>query len=198
MRRLLLVFLLIGLPLVPARADALTLRDIVDLSKAGLGDEVLLALLEVDPTVFSIDTATLKWLKESGVSQKVIIAMIRSGRTPPPPLPEPIAAPEPEPVQQPPQVVVIDHREPEVREVIVPVYVPVVRHVRGSDRSFSGQLSPTQTRFIPTTGLSAPPPPPPVYWGSGGKLRPDAWKPTPTPAVPDRKPDGKPDRKERQ
>ena len=83
MRRLILL-LLVLLPLTPARADALTIRDIVELSRAGLGDDVLLALIEVDRSVFNIDTATLKSLKEAGVSERVIVAIVRSGRTPPP------------------------------------------------------------------------------------------------------------------
>ena len=41
------------------RAGAVTLKDIVDLTKAGLGDEVLLALIEVDGGVFDVDAATL-------------------------------------------------------------------------------------------------------------------------------------------
>ena len=182
MRRWLVVLLVI-LPLFPARGNALTLRDVVDLSKAGLGEDVLLALIEVDPSVFAIDTATLKTLKEAGVSQKVIIAMIRSGRTPPPP-PEPAMVQDPIP-QPEPQVIVIEHHDPQpTREVLVPVpiymptwlnrtyyAVPVTHHSRS-------------TRFIPTTGLSAPPPlpttEPPGFRGPGGKPRPDA----PWPAKP--------------
>jgi len=184
MRRLVPLFVLTLLSLLPAPAYALTIRDIVDLSRAGLGEEVLLALLEVDPSVFSIDTATLKALKEAGVSQRVIVAMIRSGRTPPPAPAEPIPVPtnvaKPEPASQPSQVIVIDHHDaPQVREVVVPVYVPVRRTYARASVSEETH----RTRFIPTTGLSAPPPPPPVYWGFGGKLRPDAWQPTPAPTV---------------
>ena len=142
MRRLVYVFVAL-LAMSAARAEALTIRDVVELTRAGLGDDVLLALIEVDPSVFPIDTETLKYLKESGVSQRVIVAMVRSARTPPPPVaPEPfitqVAPQAPEP-----QVVVIDHHEPErVREVpvAVPVYIPVVqrsrisRHVGRVDR----------------------------------------------------------------
>jgi len=66
--------------LLPARADALTVRDVVELTRAGLGEEVLLALIEVDRSVFPIDAATLKELKVNGVSERVIAAMVRSGR----------------------------------------------------------------------------------------------------------------------
>ncbi|MEO7270394.1 MAG: hypothetical protein ABI211_00150, partial [Vicinamibacterales bacterium] len=49
--------------LVSTAAQAVTLKDIVDLSKAGLGDEVLLALIDVDGGVFDVDPLTLKSLK---------------------------------------------------------------------------------------------------------------------------------------
>ena len=59
------------------RAEAISVRDIIELSKAGLSDPVLLALIEVDRSVFVIDTATIRKLKDAGVSDTVIIAMIR-------------------------------------------------------------------------------------------------------------------------
>jgi hypothetical protein len=56
------------------------LKDIVDLTKAGLGDEVLIALIDVDGGVFDVDAATLSRLKAAGVSEKVIVALVkRSG-----------------------------------------------------------------------------------------------------------------------
>ena len=54
------------LTLSPVRADALTVRDVLELTRAGLGDEVLLALIDVDRSVFPIDAATLKCLKDAG------------------------------------------------------------------------------------------------------------------------------------
>ena len=61
-------------------AQALTIRDVIELTRAGLTDEVLIALIEVDAGVFATDTATLKSLKEAGVSERVMVALIRSGR----------------------------------------------------------------------------------------------------------------------
>src|SRR5690242_10754125 len=114
MRRIAPFFVVLFLTFLPARADALTVRDVVELTRAGLGEEVLLALIEVDRSIFPIDAATIKELKANGVSERVITAMVRSGREVPPP--EPVAA-DPEPVPAPqPQVIVIEHREaPEVR-----------------------------------------------------------------------------------
>ena len=202
MRRLVLVAAIIAFPLLPTRADALTVRDVVELTHAGLGDEVLLALIEVDPSVFPIDADTIKRLKSEGVSERVIVAMVRSARTVTPPLTEAAVeaqavAPAPEP-----QVVVIDHHdEPAVREVpvAIPVYVPyVVRsrhdtrviHDTRADRDARAAHADEHVTVVPTlTGL--PPSadhtrvkqPEPQYWGFGGKLRPDAWQPTPDPST---------------
>jgi hypothetical protein len=173
MRRFVLILGILLTPLV-ANAQTITVRDIIELSKAGLGDQALIALVEVNPTVFPVDVETLKSLKAAGVAPTVITAMIKSGRTPPPPplpIPETLQVPASAvaPQSMPPQVVVIEHRdESRVREVpvAVPVYVavPVRRSHRGDDVSRpSGSRPPKAAE--------------PVFWGWGGKLRPDAWKP---------------------
>lgn len=167
-----------------ARAEALTIRDVIELSRAGLGEDVLLALIEVDAGIYPIEPSTLKALKEAGVSEKVIVALIRSGRerlAPEPPLP-PVQAAVDEPAPQ-PQVVVIEHHEPaQVREVMVPVpvyvAVPTTRHRRTHD-----VIRTTETTYVPfQSGMPATRPssdhvtrPSSTYWGFGGKLRPDAW-----------------------
>ena len=153
----------------PLRAEAVTLQEIIDLSRAGLGEEALLALIEIDPRVYPIDAATLQTLKKAGVSEKVIIAMIKSGRAPAA-MPQPEAFVEPEPEPQPPPQVVYVEREPVVREVVVPVAVPIYVPVT---RSHSRHLRDDDDRG-PRKAAE------PVYWGFGGKLRPDAWTLAPT------------------
>ena len=189
MRRIALLMVFPLLSLLPARADALTVRDILELTRAGLGEEILLTLIDVDRSVFPIDTATLKRLKEAGVSERVILAMIRSARMPAP-MPEPIAVAEPAPAPV-PQVIVIEHHDaPQIREVPVgiPIYVPFVR--RGVHQgSVAGRQDFVQDSFAPPSeldrlgGASMHTPTvkaaEPVYWGFGGKLRPDAWQPSP-------------------
>lgn len=184
MRRVLAIALVL-LGFAPA-ADALTVRDVIELTRAGLGEEVLLALVEVDRSIYAIDPATLKSLKAAGVPERVIVAMVRSGREiPPPPAPveEVVEAPPPEP-----QVVVIDHQpEAQVREVMVPVpvYVPVQRTRPGFRHTARVPAADsTYSTFVPfqsgPPAFSRPEPrpePKPVYWGFGGKLRPDAWQP---------------------
>jgi hypothetical protein len=164
-------------------AEALTIRDIVELSRAGVGEDVLLALIEVDRGVYPIDAETLKTLKSAGVSERVIVALVRSGREPlpePEPLPVvPVAEESPAPQ---PQVVVIEHQEPVVREVLVPVYVTFPSGRAFRRKTADGTVVATE-RFIPFQ--SAPPPVQPVvqeprhpvYWGFGGKRRPDTWDP---------------------
>lgn len=186
MRRPICVFVAL-LAISSARADALTIRDVVELTQAGLGEEVLLALIEVDPSVFPIDTATLKYLKDAGVSQRVIVAMVRSARTPPPVAPDPFVGQVMPRVPE-PQVVVIDHHDTErVREVpvAVPVYIPVVQHSR-TPRRFDGvhrvdhvpDADDWRSRTDPSkTADHHARPAAPVYWGTAGTLRPDAWKP---------------------
>ena len=185
MRRVLCLFVAV-LAISSARANALTIRDVVELTRAGLGDEVLLALIEVDPSVFPIDTETLKYLKDAGVSQRVIVAMVRSARTPPAQVaPDPFMSQVAPPPAPEPQVVVIDHHDSErVREVpvAVPVYIPVVQRsrIRGHvDRD--DHVPDTEDRRDRTDSSSKKDhdskPSRPVYWGTSGTLRPDAWKP---------------------
>ena len=168
-------------------AQALTIRDVIELTRAGLKDEVLVALIEVDGGVYATDTATLKSLKEAGVSDRVMIALIRSGRDrrveEPPPVPVVDDAQLETP--PPPTVVVehrgvIEHREPQVQQVAVPVpvYVPVypTRGRQHRREEFTGIQESTFVPFQP--GVVRPRQEhksEPVYWGFGGKLRPDAW-----------------------
>ena len=147
--------LLTAVALSAGRAEAVTIRDLIELTKAGLSDPVLLALIEVDRSVFTIDTATLKQLKAAGVSDQVIVALIRSGRQP---RPEPVA---------------------------VPVYVPVPSRRSFDTRDTRHTIETTFPTDVGLVRARVPVPPncvkaEPVYWGFGGKLRPGSWEPPPT------------------
>jgi hypothetical protein len=184
MRRLALLAAVPLVLLLPVRADALTVRDIVELTRAGLGDEILLALIEVDGPVFPIDTETLKRLKAVGVSERVIVAMVRSGRARTD-LQAPAMISEPQPARVEPQVVVIDHHDaPEVREVpvAVPVYVPYAIRSRSDDTDHNRNRDDSARDSSRDGNAAHVKPAEPVYWGFGGKLRPDAWQPEPAPA----------------
>ena len=204
-RRTLLVVLTV-LAVTAGRAEAVTLRDIIELSKAGLSDPVLLALIEVDRGVFSIDTETLKVLKDAGVSETVIVALIRSGRTPraAEPVPEPrLTDPDPDPAPREPQVIVIDHRDspsPAAAQypVAMPFYVPVqgTFGTFGTFNNFSNfnrvnnlnrhnSITTTVNTDVGLVRARLPVPAgcvaaQPVFWGFGGKLRPGSYPPPPT------------------
>jgi hypothetical protein len=176
------VIAMLTLALSAGRAEAITLTEIVELTRAGLSDDVILALIEVDQRVFSVDPDTLKALKEAGVSQRVIVAIVKSGRTPQPQVEPPVLLEATQP--PPPQVVVVDR--PVIQEVPVAVPVPVhVTTVRRSHGRHSSEpyvvpplpfapfgSSPSRTQAVTKEPSKRAEP---VYWGFGGKLRPDAW-----------------------
>jgi hypothetical protein len=193
-RRSLMASVLV-LALSAGRAEAISVRDVIELSKAGLSEPVLLALIEVDRSIFAIDTASLKQLKAAGVSDTVIVAMIRSGRpaAPSPQELQPQPMPEPAPPADPPQpqVVVIDHHDaPAPQPVAYPVYVPVVANPYavnpyGVGRRHDNTVTTTISTDQGIVKARVPVPPncvkaQPVFWGFDGKLRPGSWEPQPT------------------
>lgn len=160
------------------RAYAVTIRDLVELSKEGVSDAVLIALIETDGSRFKMSADDIRAVRAQGLSDAVVVAMLRTRPATAPirddaapmipaaPAPEPVIAPgEPERViaqvvQAPPVTVtqtatqkVEVHERPRVEQV--PVYVPVYVAV--------------PTRPVETKKEE------PVYWGWGGKRRPDAW-----------------------
>ena len=71
--------ILIG-ALVPSAASAVTLDEIVGLARAGVTDAIILALIDRDKTVFSIEPDRIVTLKQAGLSEAVILALLKSGR----------------------------------------------------------------------------------------------------------------------
>ena len=65
---------------LPSAASAVTREEIVRLSKSGVSDEVILALVDRDKTIFTINPDDLVALKSEGVSEAVVLAMLKSGR----------------------------------------------------------------------------------------------------------------------
>jgi len=66
--------------LAPSAASAVTIDQIVELSRAGVTEAVILALIDRDKTIFAIEPEQLVTLKAQGVSEPVILAMLKSGR----------------------------------------------------------------------------------------------------------------------
>lgn len=66
----------------PALAETLNNQMVIDLTKAGLGDEAIVAKIGGSAGAFDLSTAQLIDLKAKGVSGPVIAAMIRAGNGP--------------------------------------------------------------------------------------------------------------------
>jgi len=127
MRHLLFVPLVLVLALLsPAPASAVTINEILSLSKAGVSEPVILALIDRDKTVFTLSAEQLVTLQKAGVTDTIVIAMLRSGREEPPPAApiaevEPLPEPLPPPEQPAPSAASVPYAVP----YAVPYYVAV-------------------------------------------------------------------------
>jgi hypothetical protein len=125
LRALLLVALAVC---VPVTAHAVTVRDIIELSKAGLSDEVLIALIDADRTIFTLDTEQILDLKHAGVGEKVLLKMLATRREfePAPGADVRIEQPSNGQIASQPHVVVIGGppAPPTSVTVVVPQFVP--------------------------------------------------------------------------
>src|SRR5262245_53037729 len=80
MRRRSILSILAFCLLSASPAIAVTVDQIVSLSKAGVSEAVILALLDRDRTVLTIEPEQLVALKREGLSDTLIAAMLKSGR----------------------------------------------------------------------------------------------------------------------
>jgi hypothetical protein len=173
-RRFLIAVVALGLSLAAGRVEAVTVRDVIELSKAGLSDSVLLALIDVDRSVYSIDTATLKQLKTAGVSDAVIVAMIRSGREPraeetAQPVMQPQPEPQPEPQDSTQPAAVPAPAAPYPVAIPIPVYVavPFVTTMSSHDGRRPSLKPVVVQPELPPNCVAAQVP----RWGFGGTIR---------------------------
>jgi hypothetical protein len=65
---------------LPAPASAVTVDQVVALSKAGVSENVILALIDRDQTVLTIEPEQIIELKRQGLSDALVTAMLKSGR----------------------------------------------------------------------------------------------------------------------
>jgi hypothetical protein len=74
-------FMLAALLLLPVCAGAgeLTLRDVMELRRSGMGDDLLIAVIESDGGPFQLSFADIQDLKSDGVSERIIEALVRTG-----------------------------------------------------------------------------------------------------------------------
>ena len=73
------------------RASAVTIQELLEF-KGKLSDDVLVALIESDGSVFHLSIGDVASLKEKGLSEKVILAMLKTATKPQTmPAPQPVA-----------------------------------------------------------------------------------------------------------
>src|SRR4030095_14718214 len=66
--------------LAPTTVRAVTVDDIIALSKSGVADSVLIALIDADQTVFNLAPQQIADLKRAGVSDDVVVKMLATAR----------------------------------------------------------------------------------------------------------------------
>ena len=65
---------------LPAAARAVTVDDLIALSKAGVSAEILIAVIDADRTIFNLNTDEIVLLKKAGVPNSVIVKMLGTAR----------------------------------------------------------------------------------------------------------------------
>jgi hypothetical protein len=132
----------------PLKARAVTIDDIVALSKAGVAESVLIAVIDADQTVFTLTPQQIIELKRAGVADSVVTKMVLSARE--------IDGSGPR--DEAPSVVIIGDKPPEpvppvspsftvVTPVLVPVPVNLDRgHRRGPSHAPPPQQPPLSDR----------------------------------------------------
>jgi hypothetical protein len=65
---------------LPASGRAVTLDDIIALSKAGVSSEVLVAVIDADRTIFTLTPGEIVMLRKAGVPNDVIVKMLGTAR----------------------------------------------------------------------------------------------------------------------
>jgi hypothetical protein len=139
-------------------SQTLTARDLVALNQAGLGDDVLIALIEANYAVFDLGYAEVLSLRKQGLSERVLIKMIESKTAPRKPV---RAATQVAP--RPPPVVVTQTVTQEV-------------HVEAPRRRRTEYVKVPVHLAVPVRPRQPVKAPEPEYWGFGGKRRPDSWQ----------------------
>jgi hypothetical protein len=104
-RVFLLLLALLGC--VSATASAVTIDEVVALSKSGVSEQVIVAVIERDQTLFTLSPALIMKLQRDGLSDRILLALIKSGR-PNEPLPTSSVAPM-APVPPPPAIAIVGH-----------------------------------------------------------------------------------------
>ena len=180
-------------------ASATSIEDLIKLKAnktTPVSDDVLVALIESDGSVFHLTADDIPALRQKGLSERVIIAMLLTAKNA---RPADVVEPPAADVNQTGQADYL-YREPGTP--LAPQPPVVVNVTQQVTQTVESPRRETRTAYVPVyVPVAVPvvrqPPPAPVYWGYGGQLRPDAWRPAndPPKPAPDAKPDVKADPK---
>lgn len=175
----------------PQAMAATTAEQLVALSRAGLDDEILIALIETDGSRFVLKAEDILELYRKGLSNRVIRAMQATARKPqtPPPARDARVAPTPSefvdntqavPPQAEPPVPAAPRPDPPTAVTVRAPDVHVSQHVtQHVEVEAPRERSRVETTYVAVPVYVQAPvvakPDPPVYWGWGGQRRPDSW-----------------------
>lgn len=183
-------------------AAAATVQDLVKLKAAGLSDDILIALIESDGSVFHLKADDVIAIRRDGLSEKVILAMLatatKAAAASSAARPSTAAAPTasrqagaaPSPFQgNAPYAPDVEDASSQITQITQPqVPAPVVINITQKveqrvDAPRERESRPVYTTYpyyvaIPVAVRPLVPvkTPEPVYWGFGGQRRPDTWK----------------------
>ncbi len=168
--------------LAASPAEAATLQDIVKLTQVGVAATVLIELIDMNPTPYSLAPSRLRALQQAGVSDIVLLALLRNGfvegvRNPStdclglsfscrtatptaatPPLPVPVPVP-----------VRVQVRTPRRTSTQTRSTGPLNPAGFAGITGFNSLTVSATTTVIRGAGNA------PVYWGWGGQKRPGSW-----------------------
>lgn len=128
----------------PALAGELTLRDVIELHRSGLGDELLMAVIQADGGPFALSLADILDLRSDGLSERVIAALVRTGS-------RPWSSPGETPVVQ-------------VQQHVTQVAPTVVVVSHGAPARRRARIDAPPRPFSPGPGQIPPMTPPPATW----------------------------------
>ena len=166
----LLAIALVVLACSTSALAATTAEQLVELSRAGLGDDILIELIQSDGSTFQLAAADLLALHQQGLSDRVIRAMQATAKKKP--APAPVVVTPVEPQRSDPWHVSPRPQEPPV----VNVYQTVTQTVEAPSRHEPApQYSVPIAVPVYLPAPVQPRPAPPVYWGWNGQRRPDSW-----------------------
>ncbi len=178
-----------------------TIQDLIKLKAAGLSDDILIALIESDGSVFHLKADDVIAIRKEGLSEKVIMAMLATAikKAPAPPVTRPAATSQPQapppPAVATPMVQINENPEggydtsqtpaappQQVAPVVINVTQRVEQRVEASRADMNPMYSTYPYPYYPVTfpvfvGATVPvKTTAPVFWGFGGQRRPGTWR----------------------